>query len=317
MNPEVIRQLGVWGVLLPGALGLVVLGLIWGWRGRRGQRDQWAGIAATGERFLWVAPLVVGATVWIAAVGPLGTTGFPPGRAAHWHPLIALGGVALGVLAVGVRLWWPARWAVRGLLFAGAAYVPWMGGNYARMPTAGTAIEVITLALAGLIGMAGAARITDDTHARGPWAAWTLWAWCAGTGLVLIAVASVLNLGQMAGAMGAGFGAAGVWAGLRPGLTLARGGAHVPAIVLTGLLAHNALNSSKPLPLGVAVAVLVAPALAAGACWAFDALLGGRARASAGALWWARGLVTVGVVLAVIGAGAAVAVEPGADGGGR
>ncbi|MBA4119672.1 MAG: hypothetical protein C0513_03100 [Isosphaera sp.] len=316
MNPEVIRQLGVWGVLVPGALGMLLLGVAWGWRGRRRHRDQWASVPATTERFLWVLPVLLAAAVWIAALGPLGTTGFPPGRAAHWHPLIALGGMTLGVLAAGVRLWWPARWAVRGVLFAGAAYVPWMGGNYARVPKIEDALGVIALASAGLVGLAGAARITDDTHARGPWAAVSLWAWCAGAAIMLIAVVSVLNLGQMAGAMAAGFGAAAVWAGVRPGLSLARGGAHVPSMVLTGLLAHNALNSSNRLPLGVAVAVLVAPAVGVGACWLFDTLLGGRARASAGGRWWARGLLTVGAVLAVIAAaaGAAVALKPGAAG---
>lgn len=215
--------------------GLFAFGLTWWQRRGPGETDHPPGSPAAHDA-TWVAPalltiLCVGLYAWLIGAWPV-----TPRSATEWVPLIVLLAGFLGVIADSVRLETPVKWIVRALFLAGAFallsrnLVHGIGepsdSGWSRLDALGW-ITLFTLAT--LACWWALARTNNRT--RG----------CAGpalsSGLCAAAFAVLVLTGSLKAAQMCSFPAATMLAATlvslaRPRLTIARGGAHVPIVVV-------------------------------------------------------------------------------------
>ncbi len=218
------------GIGAPLAIGTVAFAAVW-WR-RRGPAsgDHPPGTPAAHDP-TWAAPALLMLVYCVFNPLLLGAPSFPPRSANDWFPVAAVVAGVLGIVADSVRLpgaaKWLVRWAVLVGLFAGCAAnairARWTGLESAMWVGGGATLTVVAWWCM--------AHLNNTTRgARGPIVAGGL---CAAAGGLLVLT------GSLRSAQGVGFVAAAMTGALlvswvRPRLTIARGGAHVP-VVLTGV----------------------------------------------------------------------------------
>lgn len=212
------------GIVVPLVVGAAGFGVVW-WR-RRGPAagDHPPGTPAAHDP-TWAAPFL--ATVVYAALNPplLGRPAFPPRAANDWLPVAAVVAGVLGIVADSVRLpgaaKWLVRWAVLIGLFAGCAANAVLG-RWTAVETLGWVGGGASLTIACWWCMA---QVNNTTRgARGPAIATGL---CAASG-ALLALTGSLRSAQGVGFVSATMGGALLVSWVRPRLTVARGGSHVP-----------------------------------------------------------------------------------------
>lgn len=245
MDPAVVTSLAI-AVLAPGVVALIAFSLAW-WA-RRGRPEAAASEsnvqgtpASTGRAA--IAPLIFGLIVAAAFPILFEVRSFPPARAFDWMPFVALAAAALGVLAPGglgggLPLKPAARWLARAVLVTAAAFVS------SRTLLKGWGPATAALWIGGFVTLTlGAFAASERTQAKshgwsGP-AVLALWAGAASQ--VLIATLDSLRQGQVALAISAVAGAAALVGLVRPRLTLAPAGSHVPIAVTSAALFQAAI----------------------------------------------------------------------------
>jgi hypothetical protein len=232
MDPEMLTNSLLKGVLLPGAISLA---LFWvGWAGA-GKTEQARGRA-------WVGALAVGLAVAAAYILTLGWPGFPPTDTTRWLPFAALLGAVLGLIAAPAS----SPWGLTALLRLAASVALPLAVlqptiRYTWQESAWLWIGGIALALFVL-------WTTTDIAARrlaGPAMPLSL-----GAATALLAVALVLGrsamLAQAGGMLAAAVGAAFLVALWRPHLLLAFGAMPVFMLVYAALLLSGHFFAELP-----------------------------------------------------------------------
>ncbi len=183
----------------------------------------------------------------------------PPERAQHWLPIIALLGLAVGVIG---SLWSPrdrVRWTLRTLALLAALTGVYIGGGLSRgvsmptlaqaaltgvyiggglsrgvsMPTLGQAAEVLALLAGGMVAWAAMASVTQRRAGAAPVV--IVWGLVASAALMMVLSRNLLQ-GQLAGALAAGLGAAVVASVIRPRMVFGGPALAVPVLFVTSLV---------------------------------------------------------------------------------
>jgi hypothetical protein len=238
---------GLYGVLLPAlAAGLVLAA---GWRlWRRGAPDgaptNGGPLEARPADGRWSGGLALAAALWAAQLGLSGPPVAPGGdltpTGLDWLAWVTL--AAAFLLPAEPQL--GRRWALlRGALAIVTVELV-LRNRFASRWTEGAEAAGWAVGLAALILVEWAAlgRLLRAPGARGPLVVWLLAGHLAG----IAALTGSVTIGQLAGALAAGAGAALVAAWWRPRVTLAGAGAGLATLALAGLTLNAHFFSYTP-----------------------------------------------------------------------
>lgn len=213
----------------------------------------------------WIAPLTLGLAVLASHPFIHGGVRAPWSSAEQMIPLGAICATIMGVLAVRVRFDAPVRWAVRGAVLALLLAVA-LRRVWSRAGLVESAMEIGVCVALSLVAWCAIERVTDRTRGvSGPGVVMT----CALSAAGMCVLTGSHSLALSCASIAAACAPLGALALARPGVTIALGGAHVPALVIPlALMLHLTLGAEPAHTARVsALLALAAPIAASAADW--------------------------------------------------
>ncbi len=215
------------GLLAALTAGVAGFGLVW-WRKRGPAEGEHPPGTPAAHDPTWAAPALLMLVFITLSAAMLGAAPLRPRSAADWLPWAALVAGLLGVTADSVRIRAPLKWGVRWCMLAVVFTLVAANAIRNSWPWWETLLCVPGAASVTLASWASLARVTN--HTRGPRGPILALGTCAAAGAALVLTGD-LKLALGTWYVAAALGGALLVSWLRPRLTLARGGAHVPVVI--------------------------------------------------------------------------------------